>query len=166
MTPAFWRIGTVAHPIVLFSLLFALTGCGNEKPDATKVLESMAQAQTANGTPNSRLGWNESIDSKKFGLVPNANVDGKTLAQIISSQSFGRDDALLCSACHHSSDAQGGYGVSSARNAAATNLKPTDVVSNRTWVGSGGWAERFIQNKTKPENLKIFLQAWINNGYQ
>ncbi|WP_141731138.1 hypothetical protein [Oligoflexus tunisiensis] len=156
----------MAHLSVLISLLLILAGCGNEKPDATKVLQTMAQAQSANSAANSKLGWNDPIDSKKFGLAPNANVDGKTLAQIISSQTIGRDDALLCSACHHSSDAQGGYGVPSARNAANLSLKPTDIVSNRTWVGSGGWAERFIQNKTKPENLKIFLQAWINNGYK
>ena len=141
-------------------------GCGNEKPDATKALQSMANNQSAVSANGPKLGFSEAIDSKKFGLTPNKNVDGKTLAQIITSQTFARDDGMLCSACHHSTDAQGGYGVPSAKNAVNLNLKPTDVLTGRTWVGTGGWAERFVKNSTKPDNLKIMVQAWINGGYK
>jgi hypothetical protein len=160
-----WRIGPVAYLGLLLSLLFFLGGCSDEKPDATKALESMANAQSA-VSAGSKLGFSEPIDSRKFGLAPNKNLDGKTLAQIITSQTPGRDDGILCSSCHHSTDAQGGYGVPSAKNAANLNLKPTDVLTGRTWVGSGGWAERFVKNNTKPDNLKIMVQAWINNGYK
>jgi hypothetical protein len=156
----------VAHFGLLLCLLLFLTGCGDEKPDATKALQSMADAQSAVSTGGNKLNFNEPIESRKFGLAPNKNVDGKTLAQIISSQTAGRDDAMLCSACHHSTDAQGGYGVPSAKNAASLNLKPTDIVTGRSWVGTGGWAERFVKNGTKPDNLKIMVQAWINSGYK
>src|SRR4051812_7827074 len=110
MELALWRIGPVAHLRLLICLIFLLEGCGNEKPQATKVLESMAEAQSA-VSASTKLSFSEPIDSRKFGLAPNANVDGKTLAQIITSQTAGRDDAMLCSACHNSGDAQGGYGV-------------------------------------------------------
>lgn len=147
--------------------LLLLGGCGDqEKPNATKILQDMASAEATTNQNSMRLGWNEKIDSRRFGLQSNKNVDGKTLAQIISSQTPGRDDAMLCSACHHSTDAQGGYGVQAAKNAASLNLKPTDMVSNRTWVGSDGWGERFVKNSTKPDNLKLFIQAWIDNGYK
>jgi hypothetical protein len=150
----------------LLGLLLFLGGCGEEKPDATKALQKMSQAQNAIKGSAPQLRFNEPIDSKKFGLAPNSNVDGRTLAQIITSQTPGRDDAILCSACHHSSDAQGGYGVPSAKNAALLTLKPTDVVTGRSWVETGGWAERFVKNGTKPDNLKLFIQGWINSGYQ
>lgn len=156
----------MAHLSLLICLLFIMGGCGNEKPDATKALQSMANNQNAVSASGPKLGFSEPIDSKKFGLAPNKNVDGKTLAQIITSQTFGRDDAMLCSSCHHSADAQGGYGVPSAKNAANLNLKPTDVLTGRTWVGKDGWAERFVKNSTKPDNLKIMVQAWINGGYK
>lgn len=155
----------MVHFGLLLSLLLLLGGCSDEKPDATKALQTMASAQNA-VSASSKLGFNEPIDSRKFGLAPNRNVDGKTLAQIITSQTAGRDDEMLCSACHHSTDAQGGYGVPSAKNAVNRNLKPTDVLTGRTWAGSGGWAERFVKNSTKPDNLKIMVQAWINNGYK
>ncbi len=154
------------HLSLLISLLFILGGCGQEKPDATKALQSMAKSQNAGSTSGPKLRFTEIIDSKKLGLAPNKNVDGKTLAQIITSQAFGRDDAMFCSACHHSTDAQGGYGVPSAKNAANANLKPTDVLTGRTWVGPDGWAERFVKNSTKPDNIKAMVQAWINSGYK
>ncbi|HYX37319.1 MAG TPA: hypothetical protein VE954_29800 [Oligoflexus sp.] len=154
----------MAHRSLSLLIFLLATSCGDSgKPDATKVLQSMANADSKSVQ---KLAFNEPIDSRTFGLVPNRNVDGKTLAQIITSQSAGRDDAMLCSACHHNRDAQGGYGVPAAQNAPSLNLKPTDRVSNRTWAGAGGWAERFVKNDTKPDNLKIFIQAWINGGYK
>jgi hypothetical protein len=165
MEPDFWRIGSVVQLCLLLSLLLFLGACADEKPDASKALQNMANAQNA-VTGRAKLGFNDPIDSKKFGLAPNKNVDGKTLAQIITSQTPGRDDSMLCSACHHSTDAQGGYGVPSAKNAANLNLKPTDILTGRTWVGADGWAERFVKNSTKPDNLKIMIQAWIDNDYK
>lgn len=158
-----WRIEPVAHAWRQLCLIIFLFGCGPQRPDATKILQG---TQSADANKKILLGWNQKIDSTKFGMTANKNIDGKTLALVISSQSIGRDDALLCSSCHNASDAQGGYGVPAQKNAASPNLTPTDLVTNRTWVGKGGWAERFVKNNTKPANLKVFVQAWIDNGYK
>jgi hypothetical protein len=75
-------------------------------------------------------------------------------------------DGKLCSACHNSWDAQGDYGVPTAKNTASPKLKPSDILSNRSWVGPGGWAERFVKNPTKPTHGKAVVQAWIDNDYE
>lgn len=139
-----------------------------EEPEATKILKAMqgAAPASANASGKILMSWNEPIDSKKFGLAPNPKVDGKTIAQILTSQVAGRDDGQLCSACHNSGDAQGDYGVNVAKNAANPEMKPTDIVYGKTWVQKGGWAEGFVANPTKPANVKAVIQAWIDNGYK
>lgn len=143
-----------------------LVGCANDEPKATQLMKQMESANASAVTKKILVGWNEPISSTKFGLAPNPNIDGKTLAEVITSQKAGRDDGQLCSACHHQNDAQGGYGVPVARNGASPNLKPTDLVYSRTWVGPDGWAERFVRNSTKPANVKAVVQAWIDNNYK
>jgi hypothetical protein len=147
-------------------LLCLLLGCGNDEPSATKVMKQMESANASAVKKKVLVGWNEPISSEKFDLAPNPNIDGKTLAEVISSQKAGRDDGQLCSACHNKDDAQGAYSVPALKNGASPNLKPTDMVYNKTWVGPGGWAERFVKNSSKPANVKAVVQAWINNGYK
>jgi len=145
-------------------LLAFLIGCANDEPAATKVMKQMEGGQAIK--KKILISWNEPISSSKFGLTPNPNIDGKTLAEVITSQKAGRDDGQLCSACHYKDDAQGGYGVPVEINGASPTLKPTDMVYNRSWVGPGGWAERFVKNKTKPANVQAVVQAWIDNNYK
>jgi hypothetical protein len=147
-------------------LLCLLLGCGNDEPSATKVMKQLESANAHAVKKKVLVGWNEPISSAKFGLAPNPNIDGKTLAEVVSSQKAGRDDGQLCSACHNKDDAQGGYGVPVAKNGASPNLKPTDMVYNKTWVGPDGWAERFVKNSTKPANVKAVVQAWMDNNYK
>lgn len=154
------------HPLLRISRLICLAfliACGNDEPAATRVIKQMdAQAVTK----KILIGWDEPISSSKFGLAPNPSIDGKTLAEVITSQKAGRDDGQLCSACHYKGDAQGDYGVPVEMNGANPTLKPTDMVYNRSWVGPGGWAERFVKNETKPANVKAVVQAWIDNNYK
>lgn len=147
-------------------LLFLLISCADDEASATKIMKQMESANASAVKKKVLVGWNEPIYSTKFGLAPNPNIDGKTLAEVITSQKAGRDDGQLCSACHYKDDAQGGYGVPVAKNGASPTLKPTDMVYNRTWVGPDGWAERFVKNSTKPANVKAVVQAWIDNGYK
>jgi hypothetical protein len=147
-----------------FFLLVLLPACAAEEPAATKIMKQMEGANAVK--QKVLMGWNEPIYSSKFGLAPNPNIDGKTLAAVVTSQTAGRDDGMLCSACHNKDDAQGGYGVPSERNGASPNLKPTDMVYNRTWIGPDGWAVRFVNNRTKPVNVKAVMQAWIDNNYK
>ncbi|HYX31739.1 MAG TPA: hypothetical protein VE954_01405 [Oligoflexus sp.] len=145
-------------------LLNLLIGCANEEPAATKVMKQM---ESGNAVKKKVLvGWNEPISSIRLGLAPNPNIDGKSLAEVITSQKAGRDDGLLCSSCHHKDEAQGDYGVPAPKNGASPGLLPTDMVLNRTWVGPNGWAERFVKNSTKPANLKAAVQAWMDNNYK
>lgn len=150
-----------------FLLLVALLpACTTDEPEASKYKKRRALTGSANVQQDVTVGWNEPLDSRMFGMTANPNFDGKTLAQIIASIEPGRDDGLLCSACHNEEEAAGGYGVEVARNQASLDLDPRDDVYGRTWVGPGGWAERFINNNTKPQNIKAALQAWIDGNYQ
>ena len=147
-------------------LILLVTGCSHDEPKASQMLREMQKYSANAGIKPIIIGWNEAVDSTKFGLAPNLHIDGKTLAQVITSQVAGRDDGQLCSACHNNAEAQGNYGVPAAKNAASPGLKPTDLVSNRPWVGPEGWAVRFVKNPTKPANVKAVVQAWIDNNYK
>lgn len=114
------------------------------------------------------LGWNEALNSEKLGLTANPQVDGRKLGKIIGSVISGREDGQLCSACHNNVQADGGYGTDSAPGAAnaAFNPKGKFGPNGRSWIGPGSWAEGFVTNKTKPANLQVMIQAWINSGYK
>ncbi len=114
------------------------------------------------------LGWNETLDSVKLGLAADSQVDGRKLGEIIGSVIAGRADNKLCSACHNNVEAAGGYGTDAAPGAADAKFNPKGKFgpSGRSWVGPGSWAEGFVTNKTKPANLQIMVQAWINSGYK
>ncbi|WP_141734174.1 hypothetical protein [Oligoflexus tunisiensis] len=116
-------------------LLFLLPACAEQEPAATKIMKQMEGSNAVK--QKVLIGWSEPIYSSKFGLAPNPNIDGKTLAEVVTSQTAGRDDGLLCSACHNTDDAQGGYAAPAEKNEASPALKPTDRVSNRTQCEGG-----------------------------
>ena len=155
---------------LIWVILFAGVGCSTGEPNATNYKRKMS-TQGSISTSDSKAGtklvlaWLEPIDSTDFGFKPNPNVDGKTLAEILSSTEFGRDDKVMCSACHNSETALGGYGVDAEANEPSLDMAPTDVISGRTWVGEDGWAARFMVNKTKPQNIQVFLGAWKRGGF-
>lgn len=113
------------------------------------------------------LGWDQLIRAKSFGIPVSSKAQGKTLRQIVASETPGRDDGQLCSACHNREEAQGGYGLAVDKNGFVTNLDPWEKVGTleqRPWAGKGGWVSRFIQNKTKPAALKAVMRAWLKGG--
>ncbi len=141
--------------------------CAPEDPKASQIRKELGQQKSSDATGKLTIAWNQSIDSKSFGLAPNPNIDGKTLAQVVSSMSAGRDDGQLCSACHNREEAAGGYGLPVAKNAASINFDPNAEVGTTQkakWKGTDGWAKRFIVNKTKPDNIKALMQAWVDGG--
>jgi hypothetical protein len=149
------------------SLAAMLLGCAQDDPKAAQIRKELQTPKSADASAKRTINWKQSIDSKAFGLAPNPNVDGKTLAEIVASMSPGRDDGQLCSACHHQGEDAGGYGLPVAKNAASSNFDPNAVVGTTkkaTWRGNDGWAKKFIDNKTKPDNIKALMQAWIDGG--
>jgi hypothetical protein len=161
---------------VILTSMLSISGCSVEEPVATKYKRQAAagdaEAETsADQSPQQSadtptLSLTEPIDSTKFSFEPNPNVDGKTLAEILTSQTAGRDDGLKCSACHNEEEAAGGYGVAVAVNGVSPDLSPTQEISGKSWVEEGGWADTFVVNETKPDNLKTFIQAWIDGGFE
>jgi hypothetical protein len=151
--------------VTLILGLFFLGGCAEDRPDASKLISRM-DPKPLQAEDTATLGWNDKIDSSAFGLAPNALVDGKTLGEIISSQAAARADGLVCSACHNRSEQEGGYQVPVDPNGALQDFNPSALVGSHTWVGTGGWGERFSSNNSKPDNLRIFVQAWIRGDYR
>lgn len=133
---------------------------------ASNELELPERAQQDAEATQLTIGWKDPIYSEDFGLEPNPNVDGKSLADIVMSVDFGREDGQLCSACHNNTYALGDYGVDAEINAASPEMEPTDPVSGRTWIEEGGWSDRFIDNPTKPANIKGVIDAWRRGGYR
>jgi hypothetical protein len=152
-------------PFLIAPLLWS---CTSEDPVATQMKQKMSSRDQSANTGGNKvfMTYQERIDSRKFGLAPDPNLDGKTLAQILTSQVAGRDDAQLCSACHNKDDAQGGYGVPVAKNGSNPGMKATDMIGLYTWCGPGGWADRFVATPSKPANLKAVIRAWRNNKCQ
>lgn len=156
-------------------LLALFTGCSSEEPAAAKYRKQIASLEAKpNEEKNADLGEDiketitlrEAIYSEDFGLDENENIDGKSLFEILTSQEAGRDDGQVCSACHNRNDSQGGYGVDSASEEALDEIDPDAEISGRSWTEDGGWAERFVENDTKPANVRAVIQAWIDGGYQ
>ncbi len=150
--------------VCLFVLVYA---CAQDKSRAELIREEMSQENGANAQSKLVISWEDKIDSRRFGLTPNPKIDGKTLAEVISSMTAGRDDGQLCSACHNKDEALGDYGLPVAKNAASIDFDPSiEVGTTRKakWKGPDGWAKRFIANKTKPANIKAVMQAWVDGG--
>ncbi|HYX31893.1 MAG TPA: hypothetical protein VE954_02175 [Oligoflexus sp.] len=157
----------VTLKIGVMALVLGSGACSDDEPAASRVLRDMQAGQSSQAAVSQfKIAWSEPIKSTKFNLAANKDVDGKTLQQIITSQVSGRDDGLLCSSCHNNIDKQGGYGVPAGRNTASPGLKPNEKVGLYSWDTPGGWAEKFSTNATKPENLRIMVEAWMNNGYK
>jgi hypothetical protein len=133
----------------------------------SKDKQGPSYSKTSDGDVESHsIRWNEPIDSEALGLEPNPRVDGRTLASIISGKVAGRSDGKLCSSCHNQDGDPGGYGVDVEENGALAKLKPKDLVGGKTWAGRDGWAAGFIENDTKPDNLKAIIRAWIDNDFR
>lgn len=150
---------------MLAGMVSLIWACAKQEPEAAKMKRELQAAVSADAKPQGNLlmGFKEPVYSTKFGLSPNEKIDGKTIQQILTSQVAGRDDGQLCSACHNKNDAQGGYGVPVEKNGSNPGMKQTDLIYGRTWAGPDGWAQRFVKNSTKPDNVKAVIQAWINN---
>jgi len=154
---------------IVFWFLFTVS-CGAE----ANFTNMRSSSKSGDSKPNKALdgetiritiGWRDSIRSQDFGLSSNPNVDDKSLFDIVSNNTFGRDDGQKCSTCHNSSMALGGYATDGDVDA-AVNIEPDDKLSGKPWAGSQGWAQRFAKNKNKPDNLKMFFQSWIDSGYK
>lgn len=155
---------------VICSLL--VVACASEEPAASKYKKEMnAPTSTRSGDAQGAdaeltLGFKEPIDSVAFGLEANPNVDGKTLAEIVASFDYGRDDGQKCSACHNKEEDMGGYWVNAEPNEASPDLDPSKPVAGKAWIGPRGWAVGFINNETKPANIKVLLRAWQAGGWK
>ena len=115
------------------------------------------------------LTWRQTIDWEPLGISPKSKAVGQTIEDIVASRNGGRDDGLLCNACHNKDHADGGYGLDVPANVRGRFLDPVAVVGTkgkRAWAGQSGWAERFIRNKTKPTSLKKVMKAWADGGFQ
>lgn len=112
------------------------------------------------------VSWNTPLYSKFFGFPPDDRVDGKSLADVITSKTFIRNDGKLCSTCHNKVASLGDYGVPVEVNGSNPDLGPNDEVWGKTWAGTGGWAERTAANKTKPVIIRAALKLWIQNNYE
>lgn len=130
--------------------------------------ECLAVEKITDAPPSSQvlLGWDEPIQSVKFGIPANPKIDGKSLRQVISGSVPGRDDGQLCTACHNKDNPAGGYGGPVQANQTIQELAPGLVIDGRRWEGSEGWAVRFVGNTTKPLNVKAAMQAWIDNNFR
>ena len=151
---------------------FVLFSCASEEPAASKYKKQMKSASSVKSgealgaEPALTIGWKEPINSVAFGLDANPNVDGKTLAEIVASLDYGRDDGQKCSACHNSEKDLGGYWVDVEPNEASPGMDPTALVAGKAWVGAKGWAVGFINNDTKPANIKALIKAWKAGGWR
>ena len=138
--------------------------CSHEDPVAKQYKDYIQAENDAKGKRS--ITFAQAIDSQQLGLAPNPNIDGKSLLEIVSSQKPGRDDGRLCSSCHNKSVALGGYWVPSEADEALTQLDPTNPVAGRAWTGADGWAVRFVNNASKPRNVQVIIQAWIEGGFE
>ncbi len=154
---------------IFWTMTFIVIGCtSGEEPNATRYKREHTSSigSSDNTATKTTLGWNEPIYSAQFGLEPNKNVDGKTLAEIVSSLDYGRDDGKTCISCHNSDEALGDYGYELELDEAAYEMESTDVISGRSWAGEDGWASRFSVNETKPKNVKAVFKAWMKGGFK
>lgn len=149
-----------------------LSACGsNSEPHSSRHKKAMAakagvEAESADAVFKRTIRLTEDIYSEDFGLAANENIDGKNLFEVITSQKAGRDDGQLCSACHNNEEALGGYAVDSDIDEALDELDTDAELSGRTWTEEGGWAMRFVENETKPANVRAVIQAWIDGGFK
>ena len=157
---------------VTISILSILEiSCYREQaPNPDQFLSKKVSAKTpasADGSAfSTEISMSEPIYSEEFGMEENENIDGKSLFEVLSSQSAGRDDGQLCSACHNEDDDAGDYAVPSGPNAVLINFDPDEEYEGKSWTEEDGWAERFVANETKPDNVRAIVQAWIDSGYQ
>ena len=157
------RIKTAALGVLISGMLWS---CSNQEPAATAYKKTINNGNEFDQTVGKTLNFTEKIYSADFGLPPNENIDGKSLFEIVTSQKAGRDDGQECAICHNNDLQLGNYWVPTAANEALDDVDPTTEVAGRAWAGDGGWAERFVANTTKPSNVKLFIQAWIDGGYK
>ena len=149
-----------------FCVYYFLSSCYSGESEAERyqrISEDSRQSQSATAADPYVLDWDEPIYSTNFDLPPNPNIDGKSLAGILQSVEFGRDDRMYCSSCHNVDEQAGGYGMNVEEGEPDPDLTPTTIISGRTWIGNDGWGLRFIRNATKPNNIKTFIQAYLNS---
>ena len=155
--------------LLLMMSVASAFGCGGDKPRPYELSADESGGADALPVPvqsKLRIAWSETFNAKKLGVESDPLLEGKSIAMIVSSQVSGRADGLLCSSCHNRNEASGGYGINVDFEQASKGFDPKLSYSGRAWVGTGGWAEAFIKNQTKPNNLKLLMQAWINQGYK
>lgn len=157
--------------LVLF-LSVACSKAPNPVEYRTRSLQQGADSQAARSGGsgggsafNAELELNEPIEMKNLGMDANEDIDGVTLFEILSSQVSGRADGKLCSECHNNDEDMGGYSVPSDPNEPLLGFDPDEEYDGKSWSERRGWAERFIDNETKPESVKMIIQAWIDSGY-
>ena len=67
--------------------------------------------------------------------------------------------------CHYDEDDPGDYGVPSVQGGVLLNFDPSEEYQGKSWSENNGWAERFIENDTKPDTIKMVIRAWIEGDH-
>lgn len=144
--------------------IFLLAACSSKEPVASAYKKSMSQGGLE---AISALTWQQPIVGSSIGFNQPSQMEGNSIADILASKVAGRDDKQLCSNCHNSIQDAGGYGVSDTEEGQLSiSMSPSDLYSGNSWAGAGGWADKFIENSTKPESLKAAFRAWKAGGYR
>lgn len=155
--------------VVFILVILSLSACGEESPPRPAPTPGSSGTHASDEVGVSpqkpRLSWSEPFRASKLGVKADALLEGKSLQAIIGSVVAGRGDGMLCSSCHHRLDAPGAYGLDVEPGAASPTISFQTVFTGRSWTGPDGWAVGFIKNSTKPENLKLMMQLWIDASY-
>lgn len=148
-------------------LLMDEAGLVDKPPGIRRALELYLEAEARRVQP---LDWYGVITPETLGHLPEPEINGSVLDDIINSRVSGRPDGLLCSTCHYE-DGPIPYRPAVPSGDRTSTLGPNDLIEGKSWAQPGGWGDTFAalgpnDSFHKPDYLRSLFFKWTDDGAQ
>lgn len=148
-------------------LMMDEAGLVEKPPGVRRALELYLEAEGRRVQP---LDWYGTITPITLGTLPQPEINGSVLDDIINSRVSARPDGLLCSTCHFQ-DGPIPYRPEVASGDRSSTFGPNDIVDGKSWAQPGGWGDVFAAlgpnaSVHKPDYLRAMFFKWTDDGAQ